>query len=189
MALSTLSEAASRDALPTEDDLLFCERHGHADRAYRGTCSSQPLLTAWISFHDIDETRAPLVVLDGSHQWSDIEHARFFNDGDLDSDCERFSAEWRTLTGVAMCLRRGQVSFHHGWTLHASYANRSAQFRVALTVRLQDGANHYQGCTTNDGQAVPMIDEALCGRLPDGRPDFSDPEIFPVLWSARGEPC
>ncbi|MGB8701970.1 MAG: phytanoyl-CoA dioxygenase family protein, partial [Thermosynechococcaceae cyanobacterium] len=55
----------------------------HADRAYWATCSSQNLLTAWIPFHDFDERRGPLVVLDGSHRWQEIQDTRFFNNPNL----------------------------------------------------------------------------------------------------------
>ena len=59
------------------DDKLVYKKHQdkngksavgwHADRAYWSTCSSHNLLTAWIPFHDCDELRGPLKVLDKSH--------------------------------------------------------------------------------------------------------------------------
>src|SRR5262245_60851912 len=45
----------------------------HADRAYWGTCSSDKLLTAWIPLHDVDISRGPLVVMDGSHRWPGLQ--------------------------------------------------------------------------------------------------------------------
>ena len=65
----------------------------HADRAYWATCSSHQLLTAWIPFHDCDESRGPLVVIDRSHKWSGIEHMRSFNDPNLDNWSEKFRQE------------------------------------------------------------------------------------------------
>ena len=159
----------------------------HADHAYWGTCSSDRLLTAWIPFHDIDENRGTLCLLDGSHRWPDIDHARFFNDTDLVVRRADL-APGREVVEVPVQLRKGQASFHHGWTLHASYPNRSTQFRLALAVHLQDGANHYRAFHRPDGQAVHIADELLCRTLPNGDPDFADPAVFPMLWPA-GQPA
>ncbi len=155
----------------------------HADRAYWSTCSSDNLLTAWIPFHDCDESRGPLVVLDGSHKWSGIQDTRFFNNPNLKEMEQQFCQEGRKIVKVPMTLKKGQVSFHHCWTLHGSYPNYSNSFRLAIAVHLQDGANHYRPFCNKKGQQVHIIDEFLCRKLPNGDPDFNDPAVFPVLWS------
>ena len=157
----------------------------HADHAYWGTCSSDRLLTAWIPFHDVDEETGTLAVLDGSHRWPETEHVRFFNDADLDAVERRFAADGRTVTRVPLRLRKGQVSFHHGWTLHASYPNTSARVRLALAAHLQDVDNRYQPAQTPDGRPIRMFDEQLCRVQPNGEPDFSDPDVFPTIWPVR----
>jgi ectoine hydroxylase-related dioxygenase (phytanoyl-CoA dioxygenase family) len=154
----------------------------HADHAYWGTCSSQRLLTAWIPLGDVDEERGTLVVLDGSHRWSNTGDARFFNDGDLDGVERLLAAKAKPPKRVPFRLAKGQVSFHHGWTLHASHPNRSTKARLALAVHLQDRDNRYQPCWAPDGREVHMFDEQLCRRLPDGAPDFNDPAVFPRIW-------
>ena len=156
----------------------------HADHAYWATCTSNNLLTAWIPFHAVDEERGTLVVLDGSHRWADIEHARFFSDTDLARRRDELGKTKREIVEVPLNLDKGQVSFHHCWTLHASHPNRCSDYRLALAVHLQDGANTYQEAFTADGSLIHMFDEQLCRRLPDGRPDFADPAAFPVLWPA-----
>jgi ectoine hydroxylase-related dioxygenase (phytanoyl-CoA dioxygenase family) len=154
----------------------------HADLAYWKTCSSERLLTAWIPFHDIDEERGTLVVLDGSHRWAGTGDTRFFNDPDLDATERRLARDGRAVVRVPMRLRRGQVSFHHGWTLHASYPNSSPSPRLALAVHLQDQDNHYRPSRGPNGEPVHMFDERLCRRLPNGDPDFADPSVMPVIW-------
>ena len=155
----------------------------HADKAYWGTCSSDKLLTAWIPFHDVDEQRAPLVVLDKSHKWSGLEHTRFFNNPDLDNVEDALRQQGRQIKRVPITLRKGQVSFHHGWTLHGSYPNCSDSPRIALAVHLQDRDNVYRPYRSPDGKEVHIADEAFCRQLPNGDPDFSDPAVFPVLWA------
>ncbi len=156
----------------------------HSDRAYWGTCSSDNLLTAWIPFHDCDEARGPLVVLDKSHHWSGLQHMRHFNNSDLGKLTAKFQAEGKKVVKIPLTLKKGQVSFHHCWTIHGSYPNRSQQHRLALAVHLQDRHNCYRPCFDFQGREIHIFDEQLCRRLPNGNPDFSDPNVFPVVWSA-----
>ena len=153
----------------------------HADHAYWGTCSSSEMLTAWIPFHDVDEERGTLVVIDGSHQWA-LEHSRHFNDVDLAALPNHLASLGHDVVQVPMTMRKGQVSFHHCWTLHGSLPNRSGLPRLALAVHLQDGDNHYQPATRIDGAPVVVVNELLARRTPEGLPDFADPHPFPMIW-------
>ena len=157
----------------------------HSDRAYWGTCTSDKMLTAWIPFHDCDEARGPLVVLDKSHLWGNLDDMRHFNDEDLGSWENRFATEGKEVNKVAMTLQKGQLSFHHCWTIHGSYPNTSPYPRQALAVHLQDGDNRYRPYFSKQGKEVHIFDEQLCRTLPNGDPDFSDPNAFPVLWSSK----
>lgn len=156
----------------------------HSDKAYWGTCSSNKLLTAWIPFHDCDKDRGPLVVIDKSHKWSNLQDMRHFNNSDLKSLTQKFLGEGKEVVEVPMVLKKGQVSFHHCWTIHGSYPNLSQQHRQALAVHLQDKDNHYQPFFNRQGKEIHIFDEQLCRRLPNGEPDFSDPEVFPAIWSS-----
>ena len=155
----------------------------HADRAYWGTCSSDKLTTTWIPLHDIDITRSPLVVMAGSHHWNGLQDLRYFNHKNL-SDLEgRLRTEGKNVEIVPMTLKKGQVSFHHGWTVHASFANTSGKPRTSLAVHLQDGENRYRPYRNAKGEEIHIFDEKLCRKLPNGDPDFSDPAVFPMIWS------
>jgi ectoine hydroxylase-related dioxygenase (phytanoyl-CoA dioxygenase family) len=155
----------------------------HADAAYWSTCTSNKLLTAWIPFHDCDQARGPLVVLDKSHKWSGIENTRFFNNPNLEDMADQFQKQGRVIRKVPMNLKKGQISFHHCWTIHGSYPNYSDSFRLAMAVHLQDKDNRYQPFWNKKGEEVHIADEFLCRKLPNGNPDFSDPAVFPVLWT------
>lgn len=155
----------------------------HADRAYWATCSSDKMVSVWIPFHSVDITRSPLVVMAGSHRWQGLQDVRFFNHQNLRELEEKFRAHGREVSVVPMTLRKGQVSFHHGWTVHASYPNTSGQPRLSYAVHLQDGDNHYRPYRNADGREIHIFDEQLCRRLSNGDPDFSDPDVFPTVWS------
>jgi len=155
----------------------------HSDRAYWATCSSNSMLTAWIPFHDCDLDRGPLVVLDKSHRWSGLQNMRHFNDSNLSNLTDKLQTEGKKVVKIPMTLKKGQVSFHHCWTIHGSYPNRSQLHRQAFAVHLQDQENHYRPYMNAQGREIHLFDEQLCRRLPNGDPDFSDPHVFPVVWS------
>jgi hypothetical protein len=157
----------------------------HTDRAYWATCTSNKLLTAWIPFHDCDEARGPLVVLDRSHQWSGLQDLRFFNDPNLEDLEAKYRQLNKRVVRVPMTLKRGQISFHNCWTIHGSYANKSDKFRLAMAVHLQDKDNCYQSFWNRQGKEIHIFDESLCRKLANGEPDFSDPAVFPVLWEKQ----
>lgn len=175
---------------PPLDNKLATVVGWHSDGAYWATCSSHNLLTAWIPFHDVDEDRGTLVVLDGSHKWRGLEHTRFFHEAQLDNIEEKLRSEGRIFKRVPMNLKKGQIEFHHRWTLHASYPNRSSLSRLGLAIHLQDQTNHYQSASTSDGRKIELVHERMCRPLPSGDPDFSDPNVFPTLWkSVVSENC
>jgi hypothetical protein len=155
----------------------------HADRAYWGTCSSDKLTTAWIPLHDVEITRGPLVVMAGSHLWSGLQDMRHFNNRNLAEIEGKLRDAGRPVEIVPMTLRRGQVSFHHAWTMHASHPNTSGRPRMSLAVHLQDGENRYRPFRNAQGREIHIFDEQLCRKLPNGEPDFADPAVFPEVWS------
>lgn len=155
----------------------------HADRAYWGTCSSDKLCTAWIPLHDVELARGPLVVMAGSHRWSGLQNMRYFNQKNLTELQDKLRQEGKDVQIVPMTLQKGQVSFHHCWTMHASYPNSSGLPRLSYAAHLQDEDNHYRPYRTAQGREIHIFDEQLCGKLPNGDPDFSDPTVFPTLWS------
>ncbi len=155
----------------------------HADAAYWSTCSSKNLLTAWIPFHDCDINLGPLVVLDGSHRWSNIQNTRFFNNYNLSEVEDKFRDQGKEVIRVPMELKKGQMSFHHCWTIHGSLPNYSDNYRLALAIHLQDQDNHYQRFVNQKGEEIHIADEYLCRKLPNGNPDFSDSTVFPIIYS------
>jgi len=154
----------------------------HADRAYWATCSSDNLITAWIPFHDVPLERAPLAVMAGSHRWSGTQDLRQFNNHDLAAVQDELRKAGHDVQVIPLLMKRGQLSFHHAWTVHAGLPNTSGLPRQSLAVHLQDHANHYRPFRNAAGKEIHIFDEQLCRRLPNGDPDFADPAVFPELW-------
>ena len=82
-----------------------------------------------------------------------------------------------------LTMQKGQVSFHHCRTIHGSDINRARTPRLSLAVHLQDGANRWRKFLNPHGVAWEIVSDRMAARLPDDTPDYTDPAVFPVLWS------
>ncbi|TPN63596.1 phytanoyl-CoA dioxygenase family protein [Mesorhizobium sp. B1-1-1] len=161
----------------------------HTDRAYWRSCTSVRMLTAWIPLQDTDEHMGPLAVWDGSHLWPDIDDLHTFDEPDLASLEARFRALGRDVDVRLIPMKRGHVSFHHCRLVHGSYPNRSDRPRLGFAIHYQDGANqHIRSKGGADAEAVHLND-MLCRTNADGAPDYSDPEVCPVLWRTTDRQC
>lgn len=162
----------------------------HFDKHYWSPSISDKMLTAFIPFHDCDEETGTITMIDGSHRWQEIGRddsmTRHFAERD-GSDLERVLAENAAYNNaevvkVPVVIRKGHVSFHHCRTYHGSAANRSPRPRRAVSFHLQDGENAYRPFVLSSGEILAYNHDVLVRRLPDGRPDYSDPDFCPVLW-------
>ena len=133
--------------------------------------------------HAVALDRSPLVIMAGSHRWEGTQDVRFFNHTNLAELEEKFRDAGKEVRIVPMTLKKGQVSFHHAWTIHGSYAKTSGLPRLSYAVHLQDGPNHRRPFRTAQGREIHIFDEKLCRTLPNSDPDFSDPAVFPTVWS------
>jgi hypothetical protein len=157
----------------------------HTDIAYWQTCSSRSMLTAWIPFQDCDEEIGAISYIDRSHLRTDTEWMRTFTEHDLAALEKTVGAGGQEVRKVRLTLKRGQVSFHHCRTIHGSDANRGPRDRMALALHFQDRTNHYVPHVDASGKRTVHINDLLCRKDAQGSPDYSDPDICPVLWPAR----
>jgi hypothetical protein len=159
----------------------------HVDGDYWGTCSSPNMLTAWIPLHDCPAEMGPVVVLDGSHKWSHLldRSALSFHKFDILELAAQVEKLGFAVKPVVLELTRGQFSFHHCRTIHGSYPNRGSAPRIALANHLQDGGNRYRAAYRTDGRPIELFNDRICRRTSAGMPDYTDPDVFPLLWSTR----
>ncbi len=160
----------------------------HVDGDYWGTCTSSDMLTAWIPLHDCPEELGPLAVIDGSHKWShEVDRSILsFHSQDMSALQQVVEAHGHKLEVKALAMKRGQMSFHHARTIHGSFPNRGDRPRMALAIHMQDDANHYRPATRSDGRPVQLFNDLICSKDESGLPNYSDPDVFPLLWSDRG---
>ena len=159
----------------------------HTDGSYWSTCTSDRMLTAWVPLHDTSIENGTLCVIEGSHRWPESDHVRGFNESDLASIGSRVGRSIERASIVPIELKKGQVSFHHMRTLHASMPNTSGRPRCAVALHMQDDDNSYQHFTAQDGTPIVLPHDRLCRKRLDGEPDYRDPQVFPQIWPAGGE--
>ena len=169
----------------------------HFDKHYWSTSTSDRMLTAFIPLHDCGEEMGTITMIDGSHRWreigSDDSMTRHFAERES-SDLERVLAENAAYNNagvvkVPMIIPKGHMSFHHCRTYHGSLANRSPRPRRAISFHLQDGDNAHREFMLSNGEVLAYNHDALVRRLPDGRPDYSDPDFCPVVWRNPARPA
>ena len=158
----------------------------HTDKSYVSNSTSNKLLAAWIPLHDVTEEQGPLVVVDRSHKWTGNEHMRSFNQDNHDEIEAEYAKAGREFKKIPIVLKKGQISFHHGLLVHGSYPNCSHMLRRAMVMHLQDADNRYQEFWNNGKQIHHFLDR-LCRKQPNGLPDYTDPAIFPILWSENNQ--
>lgn len=157
----------------------------HTDRAYWPTCTSHNMLTAWIPLQDCTVDMGPVVYINESHKWKDDTRFREYynaNSQSLDEMNNFLNEVVPDHTRAVMTLKKGQVSFHHGYTIHASSPNTSTKERIALAVHLQDDANRRQKMYRPDGSPLTIGYDTICRKDENGQPDYHDPNIFPTLF-------
>lgn len=157
----------------------------HTDRAYWKTCTSRSMISAWVPLQDCTVEMGTMSVLDRSHLWEGAEELRTFHSNDMEAIEARLKARGERLEVVPFLLKKGQVSFHHCMTVHGSRPNHSDIPRIALAIHYQDASNHYCENRDANGRLIPHINDILCRRDAEGRPDYTDPAICPLLWEEQ----
>ena len=153
----------------------------HTDRQYWQGCTSTEMLTAWVPFHDCDESVGGVSFVEGSHLWQDGGRGLDFFDGDLAAQEQRFASGGRPVVTTTPVLPRGSVTFHHCRTVHGSGPNRSGAPRRSMAVHLQPTDNRHRA-VADDGRPTYHRNDELVRHV-DGVPDYTDPRICPVLSS------
>ncbi len=127
-------------------DQLFCKppHHGgivawHQDYSYWQRTRPVAHLTCWIGLDDSTKENGCVHYVPGSHRWPLLPRGHLAND--MDAARELLTPEQRAqFQPVAIELKAGHCSFHHSFTLHGSYANRTPRPRRAIVLNvIRDG--------------------------------------------------
>ena len=105
----------------------------HQDLTYWGLNGGDQV-SAWLALSNADEQSGCMEMIPGSHQWG--EQAQVTGD-----DPDNVLLQSQTIKAVdesqavACALTPGEVSLHHGWTVHCSRPNKSTDRRIGLNIQ------------------------------------------------------
>ncbi len=107
----------------------------HQDLTYWGLGATQGLVTAWIPFSPSTPASGCMDFVPGSHKNPILPHQDTFDSNNLLSRGQEVRVDVADEDKVAIEIHPGQMSLHHGLTIHGSGPNRSGDRRIALVVR------------------------------------------------------
>ena len=105
----------------------------HQDLTFWGL-SDDDQVSMWIALSDANAVSGCMRMIPGSHMVGKLDHY-------ITKDNDNVLLQGQTVgdvnesSAVYCPLKPGQASFHHGWTLHASMANKSEDRRIGLNVQ------------------------------------------------------
>ena len=162
------------------DQGLFKEPQGgrtpwHQDQFY-WPLSSDQTVTVWIPLVDVPAKVGSMTFVDGSHRMGDL-RGREISDAS-DEEFGRLIGEQGLSTTTHGALAVGDVTFHHGWTIHSAPANPTDRMRPVMTmIYFADGTRVSDPPLTDHEQfdRQMWLGGAEPGALIDG-------EANPLLW-------
>lgn len=136
----------------------------HQDLTYWGLGATQGLVTAWIALSPSTPASGCMDFVRGSHKNPILPHEDTFDENNLLSRGQEIKVDVADEDKVAIEIHPGQMSLHHGLTIHGSGPNTSDDRRIALVVRY---------CTPDVAQEVGDEDFAMLARGSDDKGNFT----------------
>ena len=150
----------------------------HQDGSYWQHAQPLQMVSAWVALTESTIETGCLTVIPQSHQWglqpSTVLDA-FSADAEAFLKSKALADRIDTAQRVPLELAPGDVSFHHGLTIHGSGENRSAQDRLGYVILYLPEEAHYRAAEARFWQRSPQ--------LVDGQP-FQGPQ-HPLLWQRK----
>lgn len=107
----------------------------HQDLTYWGMGEIDGLTTAWLALSPATVESGCMDVVRGSHKNPILPHEDSFDADNLLSRGQEIKVDVAQKDKVAMELRPGEISLHHGLTIHGSGPNTSDDRRIGAAVR------------------------------------------------------
>ncbi len=135
----------------------------HQDLTYWGLGATEQLVTAWIALSPSTPASGCMDFVRASHKNPILPHEDTFDENNLLSRGQEVRVDVAPADKVPIEIHPGQMSLHHGLTIHGSGPNTSDDRRIALVVRY---------CTPEVAQEVGDTDYAMPARGTDGKGHF-----------------
>lgn len=107
----------------------------HQDLTYWGMGEIDGLVTAWLALSDVTTQTGCMDFVQGSHKNSILPHEDTFDENNLLSRGQEIAVDVADEDKVAVELAPGQLSLHHGLTIHGSGPNAGNDRRIGVAIR------------------------------------------------------
>ena len=107
----------------------------HQDLTYWGMGETSDQVTAWVALSPATRASGCMDFVRGSHRNPILPHEDTFAANNLLSRGQEIQVEVAESDKVAIELQPGQMSLHHGLTIHGSGPNGSDDRRIAVAIR------------------------------------------------------
>lgn len=140
----------------------------HQDLTYWGLGAIDGLVTAWLSLSPATPASGCMDFVRGSHKNAILPHDDTFDDNNMLSRGQEVRVDVADEDKVPIEIHPGQMSLHHGLTIHGSGPNTTDDRRIAAVIRY---------CTPEISQQVADEDYAILAR---GADRFGNFRSFPA---------
>lgn len=107
----------------------------HQDLTYWGMGEIDGLVTAWLALSDVTTQTGCMDFVQGSHKNPILPHEDTFDANNLLSRGQEIAVDVADEDKVAVELAPGQLSLHHGLTIHGSGPNAGDDRRIGVAIR------------------------------------------------------
>ena len=135
----------------------------HQDLTYWGLGAVDGLVTAWLALSPATPASGCMKFVRASHKNAILPHADSADADNLLSRGQEVQVEVADADKVPIEIHPGQLSLHHGLTVHGSGANTTGDRRIAAVIRY---------CTPDVAQQVAEKDYAILARGADRAGNF-----------------
>lgn len=136
----------------------------HQDLTYWGLGAVDGLVTAWLSLSPATPASGCMDFVKGSHKNPILPHEDTFAEDNLLSRGQEIKVDVADADKVPIEIHPGQISLHHGLTIHGSGPNTTDDRRIAAVIRY---------CTPDVKQLIGDIDYAMVARGEDAAGNFT----------------
>ncbi len=129
------------DILIWSAEFLIKEPHSeqvvsmHQDLTYWGFGDTSDQVTAWVALSPATVASGCMEFVRGSHQNPILPHADTFSETNLLSRGQEVVVDVEAADRTPVPLQPGEMSLHHGLTIHGSGPNRSSDRRIGFAIR------------------------------------------------------
>lgn len=155
--------------------MILCKRPAtdshfpwHQDGYFYPEHESSPYLTAWIALSPSTRQNGCMEVIPASHLQGIVPHEEVLDPANMIRQKKGVNLTQRD-DGKEILLSPGEMSLHHGATLHRSFPNQSAETRVGFILRITT--------PTLQKAARPLL-RILGTRNPNQLPMFEEPKTW-----------